>query len=68
MRIVEKCVRVFSGRSLTTNKWLDTIRKKKADLYEKLCNNKPPSKRPDLLFFDAQTHPLGSPNIKIQDN
>lgn len=54
--------------SIRSNNSLDTIRKKKADLYEKLCNNKPPSKRPDLLFFDAQTHPLGSPNIKIQDN
>ncbi|MEH2342335.1 MAG: DUF4917 family protein [Nostoc sp.] len=52
--------------SIRSNNSPDTIKLKKADLYKKLCDGQ--NERPNLFFFDAQTHPLGSLNIRIQDN
>ncbi|MEH2248409.1 DUF4917 family protein [Nostoc sp.] len=50
--------------SIRSNNSPDTIRQKKANLYKRLCDEQ--KERPNLLFFDAQTHPLGSPDIKIE--
>lgn len=47
--------------SIRSNNSPDTIKKKKADLSKKLCDGITTSERPNLLFFDAQTHPLTSP-------
>lgn len=53
--------------SVRSNHSPDTIRQKKADLYKRLCDGKNAYERPELFFFDAETHPLGSSNIKIED-
>ena len=45
----------------------DTIRQKKADLHQRLCDGRHLNQRPELFFFDAQTHPFGSSDIRIED-
>ena len=45
----------------------DEIRKRKANLYYSLCNGWSERQRPNLYFFNAQTHPLGSNNVRIEE-
>lgn len=41
----------------------EDIRCRKAELQKKL-----PKWKEELIFFDAQTHPLGSPDLKVEEN
>ncbi len=43
----------------------ETIKKKMADLNHKLCDKN--YSKPKLFFFDAETHPLGSSSIRVED-
>lgn len=46
----------------------ESIVKKKVDLQASLWRGKSQSERPELIFFDAATHPLGSPDIRIEED
>lgn len=46
----------------------EKIWQQKANLHEKLCDGLPRNRKPELVFFDSQTHPLGSPSIRVESN
>jgi len=51
--------------SIQSHHDIDKILQKKA-LYLNLCNGFSHDRRPELFFFDAATHPLGLPEIKVK--
>jgi hypothetical protein len=50
--------------SLRSSNSSEEIIQRKANLYYALCNGR--LQRPELFFFDAQTHPLGADSIKVE--
>lgn len=58
---LEIAISVYRG-----NKSPEALLAQKANLREKLCNGLRDYQKPNLIFFDAQTHPLGSSDIKIE--
>lgn len=45
----------------------ETIAARKVELHKKICEGKPNNSKSKLIFFDAQTHPLGSPDLKVEE-
>lgn len=61
MKPLEIAISIYRG-----NKSFEKIVAQKANLCEKLCSGLHDYQKPNLIFFDAQTHPLGSSDIKIE--
>lgn len=53
--------------SLRSSNSSEEIVKRKADLYHALCKGLSRRQKPELIFFDAQTHSLGSSAIRIEE-
>lgn len=58
---LEIAISVYRG-----NKSPEELVAQKANLHKKLCKGLRDYQKPKLTFFDAQTHPLGSSDIKIE--